>query len=155
MYFFRIKETVTMNKIRPWLYIGKYRDTLNEILLAQYQIGALLQLVEPVEHQGLHSLYLAIGDFAPIPHDRLRQGIAFVRLEKQQGQRVLIACGAGINRSSAFALAALKEEENLDLLTAFRRVKQNHAEALPHAPVWESLCAYYQEAIPHERLLEG
>lgn len=142
-----------MHKIRPWLYLGKYRETLNDLLLAQYQISALLQLAEPVEHQGIHSLYLAIEDFAWLPPDRLRQGIDFVRSEKQQGQRILIACGAGINRSSAFAIAALKEEENLDLLAAFRMVKKSHADALPHAPVWESLCAYYREAIPYDRLL--
>lgn len=30
-----------MDTIRPWLHIGKYRDTLNHALLRRYQIGAM------------------------------------------------------------------------------------------------------------------
>ena len=45
-----------MNKIRPWLYIGKYRETKNSFLLEAHQIGAMLQLAELVEHTGIISL---------------------------------------------------------------------------------------------------
>jgi protein-tyrosine phosphatase len=75
-----------------------------------------------------------------------------VREHKRLGQRVLIACGAGINRSTAFAVAVLREEEGLSLLDAFRAVKRQHREAMPHPPVWESLCSYYQEDVPIELL---
>ena len=142
-----------MDRIRPWLYIGKYRETLNRRLLAVNQIEAMLQLAELVEHPGIVSLYLPVEDFQPIPVDLLRKGIDFVRAEKGQGQRVLIACGAGINRSTAFAVATLKEEEGLGLLDAFRAVKRSHPEAMPHPPVWASLCDYYQENIPFDLLL--
>ncbi len=142
-----------MDRLRPWLYIGKYRETLNHHLLAANQIEAMLQLAELVEHPGIISLYLPVEDFEPIPPDLLRQGVDFVRAEKRQGHRVLIACGAGINRSTAFAVATLREEEGLKLLDAFREVKRRHAEAMPHRSVWQSLCRYYEEDIPFEKLL--
>jgi protein-tyrosine phosphatase len=62
---------------------------------------------------------------------------------------VLVACGAGMNRSSAFSAAALKEEEGLSLFEAFREVKRFHPESMPHQPVWESLCSYYNELTPY------
>ncbi len=144
-----------MDRIRPWLYIGKYRETLNPHLLAAYQIEAMLQLAELVEHPGIVSLYLPVEDFQPIPFDLLRQGLDFVLAEKEQGHRVLVACGAGINRSSAFSAAVLKEAEGLSLLDAFRTVKKAHPEAMPHPPVWLSLCEYYQENIPFDTLLSN
>ncbi len=144
-----------MDPIRPWLYIGKYRETLNHRLLNVNGIQAMLLLAELIQHPGITSLYLPVQDFAPIPPNLLRQGIDFVRAEKAQAQRVLIACGAGINRSSAFAVAVLKEEESLGLLDAFRAVKRCHAEAMPHPPVWESLCSYYHEDVPYIELLSS
>ena len=144
-----------MDPIRPWLYIGKYRETLNQRLLNVNGIQAMLLFAELVQYPGITSLYLPVQDFAPIPPYQLRQGVDFVRAEKAGAHRVLIACGAGINRSSAFAVAVLKEEEGLGLLEAFRVVKQRHAEAMPHPPVWESLCSYYHEDVPYIRLMSS
>jgi protein-tyrosine phosphatase len=141
-----------MDEIRPWLYIGSYEDTLDVAVLRAYSIGAILQLAENVKHADIQSLYLPIIDFSPIPHDLIRGGVAFVREQKQQGRSVLVACRMGINRSSAFCTAALKEEEGLGLLTAFREVKRHHREADPYRPVWESLCQYYREDVPFREL---
>jgi protein-tyrosine phosphatase len=113
----------------------------------------MLQLAEAIDQPGITSLYLPVEDFAPIPPELLRQGVEFVRARKLQGERVLVACGAGINRSAAFCIAVLKEEENLGLLEAFHDVKRKHSPALPHPPVWESLCSYYQEHISIMTLL--
>jgi protein-tyrosine phosphatase len=144
-----------VDRIRPWLYIGKYRDTLNRRLLEANQIQAMLQLADLVEHPGIVSLYLPVEDFQPLPSHLLQQGVEFVREHKRLGQRVLIACGAGINRSTAFAVAVLTEEEGLSLLDAFRAVKRQHREALPHPPVWESLCSYYQEDVAIDLLFRA
>jgi protein-tyrosine phosphatase len=138
-----------MDEIRSWLYIGKYRDTLNKAYLEAKYIQAMLQLAEKVDQVGITSLYLPVEDIEPISRDLLRQGIGFILEEKQKGHRVLVACGAGINRSSVFCTAALKETEGTNLMEAFKEVKRKHPESMPHQPVWESLCKYYGETIPY------
>jgi protein-tyrosine phosphatase len=138
-----------MDQIRPWLYIGRYRDTLNKSYLDHKSIRAMLLLAEKVEQQGIVSLYLPVEDVAPISKEHIRQGVEFVREHKSQGNRVLIACGAGMNRSSAFSAAVLKEEEGLNLFQSFRIVKDCHPESMPHQPVWDSLCKYYGEDVPY------
>lgn len=138
-----------MDEIRPWLYIGKLRDTLHTSYLHFKSINAMLQLAEKVEQPGITSLFLPVEDFAPLNIDLLKQGIAFIREQKRLGNRVLVACGAGINRSSTFCTAVLKEEEGLSLFDAFKEVKKRHSESMPHQPVWESLCEYYGETIPY------
>lgn len=138
-----------MDQIRPWLFIGKYRDTLNKGYLDHKSIQAMLLLAEKVEQPGIVSLYLPVEDVAPVSREHIRQGVEFVRQHKLQGHRVLVACGAGMNRSSAFSAAALKEEEGLSLFDAFREVKRCHPESMPHEPVWNSLCEYCQEFTPY------
>ena len=138
-----------MDQIRPWLFIGSYRDTLNRSYLNLKNIRAVLQLAEKVEQPNIISLYLPVEDVAPVSNEHIQQGVGFIRKYKQQGMNVLVACGAGINRSSAFCTAILKEEEGLSLFDAFKEVKKKHRESIPHQPVWESLCRYYNEPTPY------
>ena len=138
-----------MDEIRPWLYIGNLRDTLHTSYLHFKSISAMLQLAEKVEQPGITSLYLPVEDFALLNIDLRKQGINFIREQKRLGNRVLVACGAGINLSSTFCTAALKEEEGLSIFEAFKEVKKRHPESMPHEPVWESLCSYYRESIPY------
>jgi hypothetical protein len=137
-----------MHSIRPWLAIGKYRELLQAELLRQQNIGAILHLVEMPPQTVLPALYLPIEDGEPIPHEALRQGIAFIRAQKAAGNRVLVACGAGISRSSTFALAALAEEENIDVFEAYREVLLKHPDALPNPFLFESLCNYREMNLP-------
>ncbi|MBN2006692.1 MAG: dual specificity protein phosphatase family protein [Anaerolineae bacterium] len=143
-----------MDAIRSWLYVGKYRETLDVDLLSAKKIGAVLQLAEAVTYPDIVSLYLPVEDGIPLPDHFLRQGVDFVLSEKRREQTVLIACGAGMSRSVAFAVAALKEAEDLSVLEAFRVVKEHHPESLPHPEIWESLCAYYHEVFPISCLFE-
>ncbi|MEJ2748466.1 MAG: dual specificity protein phosphatase [Anaerolineae bacterium] len=137
-----------MNQVRPWLFIGKYRETRNLGLLRSHNIGAMLQLAELVEQPGIETCYLPVEDGVSLPLHLLQEGITFVQTQKAQGKRVFISCGAGISRSAAFVTAVLKETENLDLLTALKSVKQKHPDAMPHPAIWQSLCTYYNENIP-------
>src|ERR1041384_2297337 len=115
-----------MDQIRPWLFIGSYLDTKNLSYLTFKSIRAMLQLAEKVEQPGIISLYLPVEDLAPISSEHIRMGLDFIKEHKVQENRVLVACGAGMNRSSAFSAAILKEEENLTLFEAFKQVKYCH-----------------------------
>ncbi len=144
-----------MYPIRPWLYVGKFSDTQDDVMLRRREIGAMLQLADSVKQPGIPSLYLPVEDGEPLPRDLLRLGVEFVRLEKALGRSVLIACGAGISRSTTFAIAVLKEEEELGLLEAFRQVRALHPEAMPHPALWQSLREYYGEDAPYVGLLQA
>lgn len=111
-----------MDEIRPWLYIGKYRDTLDKNHLDFKSIQAMLQLADRVEQKGINSLFLPVEDIGPTSPVLIKQGVDFILEEKGKGHKVLVACGAGINRSTAFCMAALKETEGLSLLDAFKEI---------------------------------
>lgn len=136
-----------MHKIRDWLYIGKYRETVNRALLNSYNIGAMLHLAEDVRHDGIETLYLGIDDGVPVKHEILKQGIDFLVDQKAQGKIVLSACGAGISRSTTFAMGVLMHEEKLDIWEAYQTVLDNHPAALPAYPLIISLGEYYQTPI--------
>ena len=138
-----------MDEIRPWLYIGKFRDTLDKNYLDSNSIKAMLQLADPVEQKGINSLFLPVADLGPTSPALIKQGVEFILTEREKGNKVLVACGAGMNRSTAFCMAALKESEGLSLLDAFKEIKRRHPESMPHEPVWESFCRYYNESTPY------
>ncbi len=137
-----------MRQIRSWLYVGKYSETLSRELLEYHKIRAVLELAAPVTHKGITTLYLPVDDGVPVRATALANGVAFVRSEYAQGNRVLIACGAGISRAVTFAIAALKEEEGRTLIDAFREITKTHPEGMPHPELWRSLCQYYDEDVP-------
>ena len=138
-----------MDEIRSWLYIGKYRDTLDKSYLDFKSIKAMLQLADRVEQKGINSLFLSVEDVGSTSPALIKQGVDFILAEKGKEHKVLVACGAGINRSTAFCMAALKEVEGLSLLDAFKEIKRKHPASMPHKPVWESFCKYYNESTPY------
>jgi protein-tyrosine phosphatase len=141
-----------MWQITDNLYVGRYRDTLDLKLLQAHSIDAMLQLADRVEQSGIEVLYLDVEDGEPLPAEKLRQGVAFVRDQLAAGRRVLIACGAGISRSVTFATAVLHEEKGISLLDAYHDIHSIHPDAFPHYKLWHSLCEYYHENAPFERL---
>lgn len=139
-----------MLEVRPWLYQGKYRDTINLALLQRHNIKAILHLAEYVKQPGIETLYIPIEDGYPIPAYYIEEGIKFVM--QYHPQNVLIACGAGISRSTTYTVAILKETEGLSLPDALQDIKSKHDFALPHPEVWQSLCEYYGEPFNIEDL---
>ena len=143
-----------MDEIRAWLYIGKYRDTLDKKYLDFKRIQSMLQLAGPINQQNINSLYLPVEDLEPTAHHLIRQGVDFILAEKEKGNKILVACGAGMNRSTAFCMAALKEVEGLSLLGAFKEIKRRRPESMSHKPVWESFCSYYNETTPYFEIMK-
>jgi protein-tyrosine phosphatase len=138
-----------MQRICPWLFVGSYRDTLDSNLMAAQRIGALLHLVAPVTPPGIVTQYLPIEDGAPLDAATLYIGVQFVLDQHVAGQRVLVACGAGISRSTTFAIAALRAAEGLTLREAALHMRQAHPAGLPHPVLWASLCAFANEPLPY------
>ncbi len=142
-----------MYAVRPWLFVGKYRDTLNLSRLCVHHIKAMLELDEPEPHPGIHTLYVRTIDGAPFYKEDFRRGVEFILLEHQLGRNVLIASGAGISRAVAYTMAALKEAEDLPLLEAYELILERDPKALPHPVIWQSLCDLYNENIPYVKVL--
>ena len=143
-----------MYAIRPWLFLGKFRETQDIPLLQFHHIGAMLQLAGQIKYNFIESLYIPIEDGIPIPGDILQRGVDFILAEHRQGKNVMVSCGAGISRSVTFIIAALKETENSSLLDAYQTVKDAYPGALPHPALWKSLCGYYREDTPYWLLLK-
>ncbi len=141
-----------MYRIRDWLYIGKYRDTIALTLLRTQRINAMLQLAEYVLQPNISTLFLNVEDGAPLSVEQLMRGMAFVRAQKAQGNTLLIACGAGLSRSVAFTMAALHEEEHLSLMEAYQAIVRAHPEAMPHPKLLETLRKYYNDPITFKDL---
>jgi protein-tyrosine phosphatase len=132
-----------LDQIRPWLYISGFRETRDLPLLQSVHIGAMLQLAREAKQPGIASLYLPVEDGEALPLESLKKGVEFIRTQKAAGQTVLVACGAGVSRSTTFAVAALKEEENSTLAEAFSQVYLSHPDAFPHSVLWRALRQYY------------
>jgi predicted protein tyrosine phosphatase len=129
-----------MYVIRPWLYLGNYKETFNLELLQLHGIKAMLQFAEPVEQAAIPFLYLALEDGNPLPPGMLQKGIEFIYHHHQNENKVMVSCGAGISRSVSFIIAALKEIDNIPLIEAYQSVLIVHPGALPHLALWYSLC---------------
>lgn len=136
-----------MHKIRDWLYIGKYRETINLPLLHSYGITAMLHLADTVHHEGIESLCLVIDDGVPVKQEILQQGIDFIINQKNQDKTVMSACGAGISRSTTFAMGALMQAENLDLWDAYQSILEVHPDAFPAPDLLVSLSEYFEQPI--------
>lgn len=142
----------TYYSIRDWLSIGAYRDCINLGLLKRQEIGAILQLADTVNSPNVVTKMLLIDDGVLVNMETLAEGITFIRTQKAEGKRVLVACGAGISRSTTFALGALKEEEDGTILDNFLKIREHHPNALPHIRLWHSLNTYYGERIPYDQV---
>lgn len=147
-------NTKTLDKIRDWLYIGSLRDTQSHATLSANGIGAMLQLAVAVPQTDITRHYLPIEDGRPLSPGLLHTGLDFVATERQNGNRVLIACAAGISRSATFTIAALKESEPISLREALRTVVMSHPETFPHPALWKSLCDFYGEPVPLKEMVK-
>ncbi|MCZ7542662.1 MAG: dual specificity protein phosphatase family protein [Anaerolineae bacterium] len=85
----------------------------------------------------------ALNDSEFVPLDMLQRGVAFVRAQREAGHSVLIACHAGVSRSSTFVMAYLMDALGYDLREAWARLSAQHGAAWPMPQMWESLLAHF------------
>ncbi len=117
-----------MYRIRPWLYIGKVRETGDRSIMDAYHIGAILQLAYPATHSGIESLYIEVDDGVPLPPLALQQGIRFAREQKAAGRNLVIGC-------------------------AYEQIVHVHPEAMPHIEMIKSLGEYNKDTAATKALL--
>jgi hypothetical protein len=135
-------------EIRPWLLVGRYTDTLDFVYLRENGVNAMLELHDEVDESEIDVLFLPIDEGEPLLPDVIDRGLNFVEQHRQAGDRVLIACSAGVSRSVVFAVGALRRAEGLSLLDAFRAIHTIHPRAMPDIVHWDALCQYFGEDIP-------
>ncbi|MCU0499950.1 MAG: dual specificity protein phosphatase family protein [Anaerolineae bacterium] len=132
-----------MYQIRPWLYTGSYAHAQNHPLLQAHGIDSLLEVYRPIEYPDIVSLYLEVEDGFPLFKKNIQRAVEFIHEQQQQHKTLLIACGAGISRSSTFAILALREIEGLSLEEGFWVVRAANPQAMPDETHWESLRSFY------------
>jgi protein-tyrosine phosphatase len=143
-----------MYKIRDWLYISGYPEASNESVVRKEGIKAMLLLFKDLNYSGIEHLFLPVLDGQPMSPEMITKGVAFVKRHQERGQKVLVACGAGISRSVTMSTAALKEIEGLSLRDAFMDIRKINREALPDHVHWQSLLEYYGGGIDYWTLFE-
>ncbi|MCB9752234.1 MAG: dual specificity protein phosphatase family protein [Myxococcales bacterium] len=136
-----------MDFVRPWLAIGKYRDTRSRDALREAGVSAMLLLARDLQQEGIRSRYLAVEDGEALPLPLLAQGVYFVSRARRDRDTVLVACGAGISRSATFTIASLCMIEGLALKTAYIQVKATRPIIKPHPKLWDSLCEFLGERV--------
>jgi protein-tyrosine phosphatase len=141
-----------MNQIRPWLYVGGLQDAISRKRLREAGIKAVLQLHESFAHEEIEELFLPLTEGKALTDEQIQTAVQFGRAHKAQGHTLLVACGAGISRSSLVATIILKEEEGVSLLEAFNRLRTQHHDAAPDQVMWDSANAYYHENTPFAKV---
>jgi predicted protein tyrosine phosphatase len=131
-----------MYMIRDWLVIGKYAETKNKELLDGLGIHAMLQLASPVGYEDITTQYVMMEDGESLSREKLDTALDFIREQRAEGKRIMIACGAGISRSVVLSMAALMDQEGLPLFEAYRVIHEKHNAARPHHDMVLSLAGY-------------
>jgi hypothetical protein len=141
--------------IRPWLHIGGFKDAQDREQLISKGICAVLTLHGPVDHDGIETLHMPIADGVMLKPSTISKGVEFLLDHKERDHGVMTACFFGTSRSVTFAVAALKEAENLQLEEALHEVVALHPEASPHQKLWATIVKYYGEPVMYDRVADA
>ena len=137
-----------MNEVLEWLYVGAVQDAEDYDALKAAGIGAVLTLAWVISHPDdivVERVFFEDGE--PIPDEVFYQALSFVRRQRRQGRKILIACSAGVSRSPTIAIAVLHELAGYPLVEAFRTVLGRVHMAQPRAVTWSSLCRFYGQIV--------
>ena len=122
-------------QVTPWLLLGSASHGEDVDLLLRLNISTVINCAEgdvSLKHyQRLRDAGISIIGFSssdaadyPLLERHLPTVLEIVRSKKEEGQRCLLHCQAGVNRSGALAIACLVEESGLPLVEAAARVNK-------------------------------
>jgi len=114
-----------MTRILPNLYLGSYDNAIDGPSLKAKRITHIISLIgkrPPLDFLKIESIPM---------HDRGRSNLKrvlekvskFVKFEQQEGNRILIHCLSGQNRSATVVIAILMINESKTLYSAYKMVK--------------------------------
>lgn len=132
-----------MKQIRDWLYVASFPAASSKLTRESVNIQAMLQLFEEIKIDNIETLFVQAQDGIPLTEDEIKQGVNFVKQHHEEGDVVMVTCGAGISRSVTFSVAALHEIEGLSLPEAYASIHKVHPDAMPDQTHWESITKYY------------
>jgi hypothetical protein len=137
-----------MDWVADGIAIGNRAEATDAALVEWHGIESALLLYEseaPRESFPCKGevLQLVVQDGRSVSAGLLRQGASFLRAERAAGRNVLVACAAGISRSSSFVVAYLVSE-GLDLEEALSTVMERRRVALPHPALLQSISDCYE-----------
>lgn len=129
------------------LYIGSSRALYDTTKLRTIELTHIVKLYfgDPECPTDFTVYEGAFEDGGVIPTDILTESIDFIENYIQSGTKVLVACGAGMSRSAALALAYLMEKQGYNLRYAWKLVKFHHAIADVAPQLWDFLLKRYQQ----------
>lgn len=118
------------SRITPQLYVGGQHRRRGLPRMASMGITAVVNLRSEHDDEAAgvalkRYLHLAVIDNTPLTPENLRDGVAFIRSEIEQGGVVYIHCGVGVGRAPTMAAAylvstGLTTDEAWDKLRAVR-----------------------------------
>lgn len=141
------RQTMAVDRVVEGLYIGGVAAVHHAAALREAGITHVLKL--STADQGWPDDFTVFDNALPdsefVPLEQLRRGVAFIREQRQAGRNVLVACHAGVSRSSTFVLAYLLEALGYDLREAWQHLHAQHPIAWPMPQMWESLLMHYHQ----------
>lgn len=145
-----------MDWITESLGLGSWYDCQDHPYLQEQGVEAILQLYGPDPRPdgfpfARASLQLSVVDARPLPVTVLQEGVAFIREQRRQERKVLVACAAGMSRSASF-LAAYLHEEGMDLAEAYLAIRAKRR-IIPHPKVIQSLVDHYALAVTAQEIM--
>ncbi|MFQ5863239.1 MAG: dual specificity protein phosphatase family protein [Candidatus Brocadiales bacterium] len=122
-----------MNEIIPNLYITGRLVARN---LPEDEYRVLLLSLMPLNREHVR---VAIDDAVPWPCETVRFAADTISGWLAKGERVCVACDAGISRSAGAITAYLVSKEGMGIDEAMELIKSRHPIANPHPLIVESI----------------
>ncbi|KZT69480.1 phosphatases II [Daedalea quercina L-15889] len=124
------------------LYLGSFSAVLDQPLLDQHRISALVQVLDapwvpdptaggarPIDCYRLDILDSSTADIRP----HLEQAVRWIDDRLRKGVNVLVHCQQGVSRSAAIVIAYLIYTQNMTYETAFDLVRRKRACIKPNS----------------------
>ena len=144
------KVIVMMHRIVNNLWLGGQRDADQLVRKNPEKITAILNVRGPdayhppgrdqaAEHPGKAYKWIPAPDVGVISPEHLREALAWLKEQTDQGQRILIHCKHGISRSPGFLAAFMVASGIFSSLEEAKAAISVHRPVLPAAQVAESV----------------